>query len=147
MYLLDSQQAMDLLSRDDKRPIFEWLRDAQPRQNDLFVSVISLGQIAQTIEQMSPRDRNHWRRLLQEGRRAFEEQGSVVDVDMAIVEAWQANLRGPNLADIADADEALGEDDRLIIATAIARNYALVTSGSPVFSELAARTSLTIVEL
>ena len=147
MYLLDSQQAMDLLSRDDKRPIFEWLQEAKPRQNDLFVSVLSLGQIAQTIEQMPPRDRNHWRRLLQEGRRAFEEQGSVVDVDMAIVEAWQANLRGTNLADIADAGEALGEDDRLIIATAIARNYALVTSGSPVFSELAARTSLTIVEL
>ena len=147
MYLLDSQQVMDLLSRDRTRPVFEWLAEAKPRQTDLFVSIISLGQIADTIEEMAPNERNHWRRLLQEGRRDFEEQGSLIDVDAAIVDAWQAGLRGRHLGDIPDADEELGEDDRLIVATAIARDYALVTYGSPVFSEIAQRTSLTLVEL
>lgn len=147
MYLLDSQQAMDLLSRDQTRPIFHWLAEAKPRRADLFVSIISLGQIAHTIEQMPPVERNHWRRLLQEGRRELEEADSVIDVDAAIVDAWQANLRGQLLGDIENADDELGEDDRLIIATAIARNYALVTTGWAVFNEIAQRTSLTIVEL
>lgn len=147
MYLLDSQQAMDLLSRDHSRAVFRWLREAEPRQNDLFVSVLSMGQIAQTIEGMAQSGRNHWRRLLQEGRRAFEEAGSIVSVDMAIVEIWQHDLRGAAIADIPHADDELGEDDRLIIATAIARNCALVTTGSPIFAELLKRTSLTLVEL
>ena len=67
MYLLDSQQVMDLLSRDSTRQIFEWLAETEPRQTDLFVSIISVGQIADTIEQMPARERNHWRRLLNEG--------------------------------------------------------------------------------
>jgi len=147
MYLLDSQQVMDLLSRDESRQIFDWLAEAKPKQTDLFVSIISLGQIADTIEQLPASERNHWRRLLQEGRREFQEAGSLVDVDAAVVDAWQANLRGQHLADIENADEDLGEDDRLIVATAIARNYTLVTAGSPVFSQIAERTSLAIVEL
>ncbi|WP_102325718.1 PIN domain-containing protein [Komagataeibacter saccharivorans] len=147
MYLLDSQQVMDLLSRDQNRQIFQWLAEANPKKSDLFVSIISLGQIADTIERMAARERNHWRRLLQEGRRQFQEAGSLVDVDAAVVDAWQSNLRGQHLADIENADEELGEDDRLIVATAIARNYTLVTAGSPVFSQIVERTSLTIVEL
>lgn len=147
MYLLDSQLVMDLFSRDQSRAIFQWLHDAAPRRQDLFVSVVTLGQIAHTIEQMAPVERNNWRRLFQEGRRELEEAGSIVDVDGPIVEAWQSSLRGQHLSDIADADEELGEDDRLIIATAIARSYALVTAGSAAFADIAQRTSLTLVEL
>lgn len=147
MYLLDSQQVMDLLSRDETRPVFEWMRNAKPARDAVFVSVISLGQIADTIEGMPTRERNHWRRLLQEGRREFEEAGSLIEVDMAVIDAWQINLRGGQLVGIADADEELGEDDRLIIATAIARNYSLVTEGSRVMSEIAEQTSLTLVEV
>lgn len=146
MYLLDSQQVMDLLSRNRERPIFQWIDEAKPGRNDLFVSVLSIGQIADTIEQMAPAQRNHWRRLLQEGRRELEEAGSLTDVDMPIVEAWQSNLRGQLLADIEGAHEDLAEDDRLIIATAIARNYTLVTDSSRVIDEITQRTSLTTVE-
>jgi predicted nucleic acid-binding protein len=49
--------------------------------------------------------------------------------------------------DIEGADEEFGEDDRLIFATAIARGYALVTRGSPQLQEIAARTTLTVIEL
>jgi predicted nucleic acid-binding protein len=146
MYLLDSQQVMDLLSRDKDRAIFRWIEQTEPARGDLFVSVLSLGQVAATIERMLPTQRNHWRRLLQEGRRELEEAGSIVDVDMPIVEAWQSNLRGDLLGDIEDAHEDLAEDDRLIVATAIARNYTLVTESSRVIDEIARRTSLTTVE-
>jgi predicted nucleic acid-binding protein len=147
MYLLDTQQVMDLFSRDATRPIFHWLEGSKPRRTDLFVSVISLGQIAQAIEDMDAAKRNHWRRLHQAGSRDLENAGSVIDVDAGIVEVWQANLRGDRLGDLADADDELGEDDRLIFATAIARGYALVTAGSRLLLEIAERTTMTTLEL
>jgi predicted nucleic acid-binding protein len=147
MYLLDTQQAMDFLSRDHERSVFRWISETKPGRNDLFVSVLSIGQIAHAIELMLPVDRNHWRRLLQEGRRNLDAIGSILDVDMTIVEVWQASLRGENLIDIPEAENELGEDDRLILATAIARNYSLVTEGSRVIEEISARTTLTVVEV
>ncbi|MFG1393470.1 PIN domain-containing protein [Xanthobacter agilis] len=147
MYLLDTQQVMDLFSRDEARPIFQWLEETKPGKGDLFVSVISLGQIAHAIEDMSVSPRNHWRRLYQEGRRDFEEAGGVIDVDAAIVDVWQAGLRGDRLIDVAGAEEDLGEDDRLIFATAIARGYALVSSGSRQLQDIAERTTLTMIEI
>ncbi len=146
MYLLDTQQVMDLFSRDRARPIFKWLDATKPGESDLFVSVLSLGQIAHAIEDMAAVQRNHWRRLYQEGRRSLENAGSVINVDPGIVDVWHANLRGARLADIDDADEEWGEDDRLIFATAIARSYALVTRGSRLLRDIAARTTLTMIE-
>jgi len=147
MYLLDSQQVMDLFSRDQTRQIFRWLNTAQPGRTEMFVSVLSLGQIAGAIEDMDAVPRNHWRRLYQEGRRIFDDAGGIIDVDGAIVDVWQANLRGNRLSDIPGADDQLGEDDRLIFATAIARGYALVTEASPILSAIAQRTTLTTIEL
>ncbi len=146
MYLLDTQQVMDLMSRNQQRPIFAWLDATAPAQNDLFVSVLSLGQIPHAIEAMDSARRNDWRRLYQEGRRQFEEFGSVINIDDAIVDVWQASLRGDRIGDIEGADEELGEDDRLIIATAIARGYALVTAGDRILEQIAERTTLTLVE-
>jgi len=147
MYLLDTQQILDLFSRDTTRPIFRWLEATKPGQQDLFVSVISLGQIAHAIEDMGATERNHWRRLYQEGRRSLEEAGSIINIDVGIVDVWQSNLRGSRLSEIADADDALGEDDRLIFATAITRGYALVTAGSGLLQEIAQRTTLATIEL
>lgn len=146
MYLLDTQLVMDLFGRNEEKPIFSWLETAKPTDADLFVSVVSLGQIAHTIEAMSGGQRNQWRRLFQEGRRRLEELGSVIEIDGAIVDVWQSDLRGDHLADIDGAEEDYGEDDRLIIATAIARNYALVTDGDRVLIEIAERTTLTLIE-
>jgi predicted nucleic acid-binding protein len=147
MYLLDTQEVMDLFSRDTARPIFRWLDETHPRRTDLFVSVLSIGQIAQAIEDMDEPPRNHWRRLCQQGRRSFEDAGGVIGIDAGIVEVWQANLRSHRLSNIADAEERLGEDDRLIIATAISRGYTLVTTGDQLLREIAARTTLTTIEL
>jgi predicted nucleic acid-binding protein len=146
MYLLDTQQVMDLFGRNQDKPIFAWLAKTQLAETDLFVSVISLGQIAHAVEDMDSQQRNQWRRLVQEGRRKLEELGSIIDVDGAIVEVWQSDLRGDRIGDIEGGDENYGEDDRLIIATAIARGYALVTEGDRVLTEIAERTTLTLIE-
>jgi predicted nucleic acid-binding protein len=147
MYLLDSQQVLDLFSRDSTRAIFQWINDTKPGEADLFVSVISLGQIAHTIDDLPPPERNHWRRLYNEGRRDFLERGGVIDVDGGIVDVWQSQLRGSRLDHIKDAAEELGEDDRLVVATAIQRGYSLVTRKSLVLQEITKITTLTLIEL
>jgi predicted nucleic acid-binding protein len=147
MYLLNSQVVFDLFSRDENRPIFQWLSESVRDVRQLFVSVISLGQIAHAIEDLPPQDRNNWRRLVQEGRRVLKVRGSLIDIDMDFVDVWESSLRGNRLVDVADAEEQLGEDDRLIIATAIARNYVLVTPGSRLIEEIAERTTLAIQAL
>lgn len=147
MYLLDTQQVMDLFSRDQARPVFQWLKETKPGKNDLFVSVLSLGQIAYAIEDMAAAPRNHWRRLYQEGRRNLEDAGSIIDIDAGIVDIWQASLRSDRLAGINDANDELGEDDLLIFATAIARGYAFVSKSSLLLQEIATRTTLILIEL
>lgn len=147
MYLLDTQQVMDLFSRNHDRPVFHWLEESRPLDTDLFASVLSLGQIAHAIESLDGATRNHWRRLYSEGRRRLADLGSVIDVDSAIVDVWQYDLRGDRLLDVEGAEEGLGEDDRLIIATAIARGYSLVIQGDRVLTQVAERTSLTLIEL
>jgi predicted nucleic acid-binding protein len=145
MYLLDTQPLMDVLSRDHSRRVFDWIDMARPQESDLFVSVISLAQIAHFIEGMETSKRNQWRRLLQEGRNEFETRGSVVNVDAAIVDVWQASLRGDNLAAVEGAAEELGEDDRLIIATALARGFTFVTPESEIIDAIAERTALATI--
>lgn len=149
MYLLGSQELADLVSGEEGRPIFNWLDAAEPGEDDLFVSVISLGLVAQMIESLPIVDREPWRRVLARGRRALEERGSVIDVDMAIVDVWASSLRGEPLVEVdpeTSIEYDLGEDERLVVATAIARNYSLVTRRTEPLDAIASRTTLTIVE-
>jgi predicted nucleic acid-binding protein len=149
MYLLGTQEVVDLVKRDQKRPILVWLNTARPGRNDLFVSAISLGQLAQEIELTQQPARDQWRRVLQVARRGFESQGSIINVDMEVVDAWASNLRGRDLTvidPVTGNSIQLGEDDRLVIATAIARGYSLVTQRTPALDEVTKRSKLTIIE-
>lgn len=143
MYLLDTQQLLDLFSERQDRPIFAWLTQARPGQNGLFASVVSLGILAHGVERLAPSDRSHWRRLYQEGRRKLEDQGGIVFVDYAVVDAWQGALRAD--AFIPPNGKSIGEDQRLVYATAIARNLTLVTAASPVIDQLTRDTAMTAV--
>jgi|GEM_PF-1396138 len=147
MYLLDTQIVLDMFSRDQTRPVFQWLAEDPGNPKQIFVSIISLGQISNTIEDTPPVLRNNWRRLVQEGQRQLQDQGCLIDVTSEIVEVWQANLRGNRMVDIEGAEESLGEDDRLIIATAIARNYTLVSRDSRLLTEIGVRTTLATIFL
>lgn len=112
---------MDLFSRDVERPLFRWFEQFKPGEHDLFISVISLGQIAYGIKKMDPAERNNWRRVYNEGRRELEKSGRVVGVGALIVDVRQASFRDSRLKVMAGAGNRLGEDDRVILATAIAR--------------------------
>jgi predicted nucleic acid-binding protein len=149
MYLLGSQEFADLTSRDEGRTIFQWLKATPLGSSDLFVSALSIGMLANTIEDLPPPEREQWRRLLAAARRQFEALGGIIPVDLEIVDAWSAHLRGRELFEedpAAGYREMLGEDTRLIIATAIARNLTLVTRREPYHDEIINSSTLTIVE-
>lgn len=149
MYLLGSQEVADLFSRDKARPIFEWLEAARPRETELFVSVISIGMVSHMVEAMDQTDRGSWRRLLSMGRRTLELSGSIINVDAGIVDVWASKLRGVDLiAEDPSSGELfqIGEDDRLVVATAIARDYSIVTKRTTCLDQIVEFTTLTIVE-
>ena len=147
MYLLSTQVLADLVSRDPDRKVFGWLARARPSGSELFASVISFGIVASSIEDLPKHGRGEWRRLLQEGRRPFLEQGTLIDVDLPIVDTWAASLRGLQLLEADDGGEgaALGDDERLVIATAIARRLTLVAPPEPYLDALCDRTALAVV--
>ena len=149
MYLLGSQEFADLTSRDEGRTIFRWLKATPLGSSDLFVSALSIGILANTIEDLPPSERQQWRRLLAAARREFDALGAIIPVDLEIADAWSAHLRGRDLFEedpITGDRELLGEDTRLIIATAIARNLTLVTRREPYHDEIIDSTTLTVVE-
>lgn len=143
MYLLATEQFADLTSRDANRPIARWLKTAAPGRIELFISVISIGVVADSIEDQPSPDRGNWRRLLSEARRQFADHGCIIDVDQAVAEAW-AGLRGIRLN--YDDGEPVGDDMLLVVATAIARDLTLVTERQAFHDEIADRTTLKIVE-
>ena len=148
MYLLATREFADLASRDEGRAIFRWLATADPGPRDLFVSAISIGIVASSIEDMPKQERGHWRRLLAEARRLFVDKNTVVPVDLPIVDTWASDLRGLEIYD--EEDEGgdrfeLGEGERLVIAVAIARGLTLVSQPRAYLDEICDRTTLTIV--
>jgi predicted nucleic acid-binding protein len=149
MYLLGTQEFTDLASRDTACPIFAWLQEVKPSQTDLFISAISVGILHSSVEALQQQDRENWRRLLAQAKRSFDNAGGIIDVDMGIVETWAGSLRG---LDLIEEDPAtggkvqLGEDARLVVATAIRRGYTLVTRRVPYLDDIAISTTLTIVE-
>lgn len=143
MYLLSTDEFCDLASRDESRAIFPWLDRVKPGRHELFVSVISLGVVADTVEAEATLTRGHWRRLLSEARRQFAERGCLIDVDPSIVDFW-AGLRGLGL-NYDDGDQ-VGDDALLVVATAIARDLTLVARLERYLEEIADRTTLKLVE-
>lgn len=143
MYLLGSDAFKDLASRDRSRAVFGWLAGARPGPSQLFASVISLGVLAFTIEQQPAPERDHWRRLLAEARRDFAGQGALIDIDAAIAAEW-SRLRGLLLH--YDDGEEVGDDELLVVATALARDLTLVARREGYHQEIADRTALQLVE-
>jgi predicted nucleic acid-binding protein len=148
MYLVDSQEFADLASRDQGRAISSWLKATRPGRLELFVSALSIGIVAQTIEDLPQTERGHWRRLLSEARRSFIENGAVIPVDLQIVDTWASSLRGVDLFyedESSGYREPLGEDTRLVLATAIARGLTLVSRSAAHLDVVCERTTLTVV--
>jgi predicted nucleic acid-binding protein len=146
VYLLSDQCFADLASRDPERGVARWLAEARPGPKELYVSAVSIGMVAAEIERLAPAERGPWRRLLAEARRVFLERDCVLDVDLSVVDAW-TTLRNLELAvDDGDGVRPVGEDTRLVVATAIARDLTLVTGHAPYLDTVADVTTLKFVE-
>lgn len=148
MYLLGTREFADLAGRDTDRLIAQWLEATKPGEKGLFISVVSVGIVASGIEDLDKHERGAWRRLLAEARRNFVDASGVIDVDLPIVDVWASELRGLDLID-EDPDTGerwpLSEDERFVLATAIARQLTLVSQPRPYLEEVCERTTLTVV--
>jgi len=117
MYLVDTNIISEVAKgRRCDRHVAAWYRDT--RDDELFLSVLVVGEIRQGIERLRPRDRqraavlDHW---LQEILTSFGER--VLSVDERVAQVWgRMNAREP-----------LAAVDSLLAATAEAHGMTLVT--------------------
>ena len=148
MYMLASQELADLASRDPEKAIARWLHRLNLGARDVFVSVISLGILASSIEDLPRQRRDEWRRLLAEARRTFQDTGGILDVDLRVVDIWATQLKAIELFEVNHVSgdtRPLGEDERLVIATAIAHGHTLVSRPRAYLDEICENTTLTVV--
>lgn len=125
-FLLSTQSFADFISR---RPnaVRRWAKE-QP-EIAVAVSVISVGAVAAAIDAGVPPEHEKefdpasWRRYLAEFEDKMHRQGRLLVVDRDVVRTW-SSFRDRNLED--DGGELVGEDTKLIWATAIAHGLVLV---------------------
>jgi predicted nucleic acid-binding protein len=144
--MLNTQCFTDLASRDPDRTITRWLAETRPAGSELFVSVVSLGIVSASIEHLPAAERGAWRRLLAEARRTLLERRALLQVDLDVVDAWSTLRDLEIFEDDGDGPAPVGEDERLVIATAIARDLTLVAARVGYLDVIADATTLKLVE-
>ena len=113
-YLLDTNVLSDLRRQGRSRRLREWFNAQRPE--DLYVSVVTLGEIRQGIEQLRRRDRlqaDHLNRWLAALSRHYADR--VLPVDEATADEW-GRLRALRSVPVVDS---------LIAATARVRDLTL----------------------
>ena len=128
-FLLDTNIVSDLRRGGRAHPaLVEWF-DAQPPRA-LFLSVVTLGEIRQGIEQLRERDGRQAAALDRwlTGLIQFYED-RLLDVDGEVAEEW-GRLRARRSAPVVDA---------LLAATALVHNLTLVTRNARDFAGLSVR--------
>lgn len=125
-YLLGTRAFVDLMRRMPG-PVKDWADGLDTSTEYLYVSVISIGQVRAEIEAKPASDANKalWQAHFQDAIRRFRQH--TVEVDLAIANRWAALLP----LDLGRLDAKAGvvsvaADSRLVLATAMARNYTLV---------------------
>ena len=116
-YLLDTNILSELRKRDRANPrVISWFDKCRP--SELFLSVLTIGELRQGVERVRRRDSisaenlDWWLNIT-----VLEFQGRIIDVDMAIAERW-GRLGIP---------DPVPEIDGLIAATALERDLVVVT--------------------
>ncbi len=117
MYLIDTNIISEVgKGRRCDRHVAAWYREA--RDDELFLSVLVVGEIRQGIERLRPRNRQRavsYERWLEEILASFAER--VLPVDERVAQIWgRMNARAP-----------LAVVDSLLAATAEANGLTLVT--------------------
>lgn len=126
MYLLDTNVISEPIKPQPRSSVMEWL--GRHRRADLFVSVITLGEVANGIERLEAGAKRNRLTVWQDTLEATQFAGRVLPVTRAIAVEWgQLEARyGRTLARL----------DTLIAATARLHGFAIVTRNTRDFDHL-----------
>ena len=128
-YLLSTETLIALLKPEpESHPVIQWKRTVSNTQ--VFVSVISLGEIHDAVERLEPSQalvRDAWlKRLDEHVPRVFF--GRILPIDQRVARAWSGLRR-------AGGDE-LSTEQALVLATARANGYTLLGRELPFYRSL-----------
>ncbi|WP_139042064.1 type II toxin-antitoxin system VapC family toxin [endosymbiont of Riftia pachyptila] len=143
---MSSQVYLDLLSRNEASPARKWASTISDRL--LYVSVISVGIVRAHIRSLNEKEprRMILERYLRDNSDQLERNGQLVPIDKKIVD-WWSDLRPMELiAEIKSGQEALSDDYKLELATAISGNYVWVDRTHPYTNILANDLGLRIID-
>ena len=116
-YLLDTNVVSELRKRDRANQLVTaWLRERKPQE--LFVSVLTLGELrrgAERVSRRAPRSAVALRTWLDRTRTRFRDR--IVNVDAAVADRWGR----------LDAVDPLPDIDGLLAATALVHGMTVVT--------------------
>lgn len=130
-YLLDTNVVSEARRRGGERRVVAWLGSVHPEE--LFVSVLVLGEIHRGIERLRDRDPAQagvFERWLEELRRHFDDR--IVAIDTEIAEEWgRINAAGP----VPVEDGLMAASARVHGMVFVTRNVAHVArTGVPLFN-------------
>ncbi|HFD87593.1 MAG TPA: hypothetical protein ENJ35_07950 [Gammaproteobacteria bacterium] len=116
-YLLSSPVFASFFKKDDDR-INQVMNKIRP--DDIMISVVTLGIIRDAIDRRPPVERNRFEPYFRDGKNAFN--GRTIPVDEKVIEQW-ARIRSLRLTRTTSSGppDQFGEDEKLIIATAMDR--------------------------
>jgi predicted nucleic acid-binding protein len=123
MYLLDTMVLSELRKKDRNPGVTQWLSDKSDRE--LFVSVVSIGEITKGIAQQEKRNEEFARILrqwLEKLLLLYRER--ILPIDIPIAKRWGELSAGVNNVDI------------LLAATALEHNLTIVTRNERHFGHI-----------
>ncbi len=142
-YLLGTPALRDFLKKSDN-PITRWANnDNTVFDEQVYISPISLGEIKDALNRLNTNDpsRTYWFRAIIEGEQFFQHRGNIIPVTIEVTDRWVEirPLEYEGCSDITQKIERIGEDRKLVLATAMAYNMVLVESRQPYHDDLIQR--------
>ncbi len=118
-FLLDTCCISELIKKKPNPGVVQWLMDKN--EEDLFLSVITLGEIRKGITKLADlKKKSQLIDWLIELENRFE--GRIVPIDSDIAHCW-----GKVQADLENVGKSMPSIDALIACTALVKNFSIVT--------------------